>query len=105
MKSPIDFVTQLYSQALRNPKSRWMVILGSLLYLVSPLDLSPDLLPLIGQIDDIALLLLFATSISEIIREWWQTRQGFDGRGVDATGGDRAETSQQTIDVDAVSLD
>ncbi|MCX7594534.1 MAG: DUF1232 domain-containing protein, partial [Fischerella sp.] len=43
------FFTQLLQDGirklLRNPKYRWFAIAASLFYLVSPLDISPDVFP------------------------------------------------------------
>ena len=56
-----------YRQLFRNPKYRVWVILGTLAYLFSPLDISPDLFPLIGQIDDVALLTLLLSEVSTLL--------------------------------------
>ena len=45
-----------YRNLIRNSKYRWVIIVGTLLYLISPIDLLPDFIPLIGQIDDAAWL-------------------------------------------------
>ncbi|MEB3831039.1 YkvA family protein [Phormidium sp. CCY1219] len=100
MKLPIQAITNLYRNALRNPKYRWGVILATLIYLISPIDIAPDLIPLLGQIDDIALLLLFLTSITEAIAQWMDNQK----RDREASG-TSPNTDSQTIDVDAVSLD
>lgn len=52
---------------LRNSKYRWLVILGSLVYLVSPLDISPDVFPVVGWIDDGLLATLVATELTQIV--------------------------------------
>ncbi|MEM6521455.1 MAG: DUF1232 domain-containing protein [Cyanobacteria bacterium P01_C01_bin.70] len=52
---------------LRNSKYRWLVILGSLVYLVSPLDISPDVFPIVGWIDDGLLATLVATELTQIV--------------------------------------
>lgn len=104
MKLPVQMISKLYRSALFNPKYRWGVILASLIYLISPLDFSPDLIPILGQIDDIALLMLLLTSVSELITQWMETQQLNRAERDRATteNGDRAS---QTIDVDAVSVD
>mgnify|MGYP001072993590 CR=1 FL=1 len=58
-----------YRKALRHTKYRWVVILGTLFYLVSPLDISPDVLPIIGWIDDGLIASLLITEVSQIISE------------------------------------
>jgi uncharacterized membrane protein YkvA (DUF1232 family) len=94
-----------YRNLLRNPQLRWPTILGTLVYVLSPIDLAPDLLPLAGQIDDVALIILLVSEISRMLGEWgqsWQTPQESQTR----QEGDRSVgSSAKTIDVDAVSLD
>lgn len=43
---------------IQSPAYRWLVFLGSLLYVISPIDLSPDFVPILGQIDDFVVLAL-----------------------------------------------
>ena len=42
----------------RVPMLTKMVLPATLLYLASPLDLLPDLIPIVGQVDDIGLVIL-----------------------------------------------
>lgn len=66
LRSPlINWFTKL----IRNSKYRWLVILGSLVYLVSPLDISPDIFPVIGWIDDGLLATIVVTELSQIALE------------------------------------
>ncbi|MGB7484818.1 MAG: YkvA family protein [Phormidesmis sp.] len=58
-----------YRKALRHTKYRWVVILGTLFYLISPLDISPDVFPIIGWIDDGLIASLLITEVSQIISE------------------------------------
>ena len=62
-------IVKWFTKLLRNPKYRWFVILGSLFYLVSPLDISPDVFPIIGWIDDGLLATLVVTELSQIALE------------------------------------
>lgn len=59
----------LYRQALKHTKYRWLVILGTLLYLVSPLDISPDVFPVIGWIDDGLIVSLLVSEVSQLMSE------------------------------------
>ncbi len=43
----------------------WM----SLLYLISPIDLIPDVIPVLGQMDDIAIIILFCLWALRLIPE------------------------------------
>ena len=106
MKLPVKWIYNLYRTALRHPQYRWVVIFGTLLYLVSPIDLSPDLLPLLGQIDDIALVMLLVTGLSEIITQYLQgDRQQFTEKDYPNNQDNNQSGKTKTIDVDAVSID
>jgi len=66
-----------YRQALKNTKYRWAVILGTLLYLVSPIDISPDVFPIIGWIDDGLIASLLITEVSQLMTEQLKRRRNF----------------------------
>lgn len=55
-----------FTNLIRNSKYRWLVILGSLVYLVSPLDISPDVFPVIGWIDDGLLATIVVTELTQM---------------------------------------
>lgn len=96
-------ITTWYRNVLRNPKYRWWVILGTLLYLVSPLDISPDVVPILGQIDDVAILMLLVSEVFQMLTD------SPTEMAEEPMGNDRAEPSgdrtDNTVDVDAVSVD
>ena len=58
-----------YRNLIRNSKYRWLVIAGSLLYLISPIDLLPDIIPIIGQIDDVVIMTLLVSELSQFLIE------------------------------------
>lgn len=58
-----------YRNLIRHPKWRWWVVLGSLLYLVSPIDISPDVFPIVGWLDDGLIATLAVTEISQMLLE------------------------------------
>lgn len=89
-----------YRNTLRNPKYRWWVILGSLLYIASPFDISPDFFPIIGQIDDVVILTLLVSEVSQLLIDTAKARKG-DGETVVAS---TENTADKTVDVDAVSV-
>ena len=95
------FLFQNYRRLLTHPKYGIWVGLASLLYLISPLDLSPDLLPLLGQIDDVALIVLMLVASSQ-----WLSQQFFpesdDSAGTATTPDDPV---RETVDVTAVEVD
>lgn len=89
-----------YRNTIRNPKYRWWIILGTALYLISPIDIAPDFIPVIGQIDDVVLLTLLVSEVSQLLIDGAKAR-----KGVNETVASNPETpSDSTVDVDAVSV-
>ena len=87
-----------YRNAIRNPKYRWWLILGTLGYLVSPIDIVPDFLPIIGQVDDLTVLTLLISEVSQLLTERVKTRKA-------QINNDAANAnSDNTVEVDAVSV-
>ena len=87
---------ELYRKALKHTKYRWVVSLGTLLYFVSPLDISPDVFPVLGWIDDGVVVSLLVTEVSQLMTEQLKRK-----RQVTA---DSDEDTQETITIDAVSI-
>lgn len=88
-----------YRNALRNTQYRWWIILGTVVYLVSPFDLAPDLFPIVGQIDDLALLTLLVAEVSQILIDYFKARRAAP-EPVEPISGQ----TNNTVDVDAVSV-
>lgn len=105
MKFPVQWIYNLHRTALHHPKYRWVVIFGTLFYLLSPLDISPDLIPLLGQIDDIALVMLLVTGLSEMFTQFLQGNSQTFIEKDDAKSNKSQDPANQTIDVKAVSID
>lgn len=87
-----------YRQTLRNPLYRWWVIIGTIVYLISPIDLSVDFAPIVGQIDDFILVGLLTTELSSIALESFKNRLTVKNRSQDESDG-------ETIDVQATAVD
>ncbi|MEH2455575.1 YkvA family protein [Nostoc sp.] len=103
MKFSIQSLYTWYRDVLHNPKYRWWVILGTLVYLISPIDILPDFIPVVGQIDDVFLLTLLVGEVSGLVIEGWKARKG--DIATEAPDTTEASTSTaSTIDVDAVSV-
>ncbi len=66
---PLKTLYNWYRELVANPKYRWWIIGGTLLYLVNPLDVVPDVLPIVGQIDDAVLITLVATELTSAIKD------------------------------------
>jgi len=98
MNFSIKAIYNWYRNSLRNPKYRGWIIFGTLAYLFSPFDISPDLFPIVGQIDDLALLTLFISEMSQVLIEGYKQRQVTTQTEVNASD------STETVDVDAVPV-
>jgi uncharacterized membrane protein YkvA (DUF1232 family) len=98
MKFPIQSLYSWYHNTLRNPKYRWWIVLGTFVYLLSPFDILPDLFPLIGEIDDIALVTLLFAEVSQIVVEKLKQRQS----GPDMSPSSGADTN--TVEVESIPI-
>ncbi|BCX12929.1 MAG: hypothetical protein KatS3mg067_1867 [Thermosynechococcus sp.] len=64
-----------YRNLLRHPKYRWLIIAASLIYLLSPLDISPDLVPIVGQLDDVTVVVILASELTQLLVERIKSRR------------------------------
>ncbi len=87
-----------YRNIIRNSKYRWVIIGGTLLYLISPIDLIPDFIPLIGQIDDGIVVTLLVAELSGMLLDRVKAQKN---KGVAA---DTTVASAETVDVNATSV-
>ena len=96
-----------YRTLMRHSQYRWLTILGSIIYLVSPLDLSPDVIPVLGQIDDVVLLFLLCSAVSQIFLPSADERYGDPSHDADAFQRPRSsdDPTVKTVDVKATSVD
>jgi uncharacterized membrane protein YkvA (DUF1232 family) len=67
MSNPLQSVYDWYRSAIRNPKYRWWVVLGTMAYLLMPFDFLPDFIPLIGQLDDVVIISLLVSEVSQLL--------------------------------------
>lgn len=74
MENVVQSFYSWYKQTIRHPKYRWFLIGGTLLYLVSPIDIAPDFIPIIGWIDDAAIATLLAAELSQVFLEFMSRR-------------------------------
>ncbi len=100
MNFSIQSVYSWYRNLLRNPKYRWWVIIATALYFVSPIDIAPDFLPIVGQLDDVFLLTLLVSEVSQMVIEGVKARKNYSET---ASTTDPTNTTS-TVDIDAVSL-
>ena len=87
-----------YRGLVRNSKYRWLVIAGTLIYLFSPIDLLPDMIPLVGQIDDTVVLGLLVAEISSMLMDRLKAQKGTTTATVDGVPAGNA------VDVDATTV-
>lgn len=106
MKYSIQSVYEWYRGLIRNPKYRWWVLLGTLVYFVSPLDVIPDIFPIVGELDDVFLLTLLVSEFSQMLIEGFKARKGVTDTDTQAAGSASEEGTKGTgtIDIDAVSV-
>lgn len=78
-----------YRNVIRNPKYRWWIILGTVAYLLSPIDILPDVIPVIGQIDDVVIVTALVSELSQLLfarvksAKSSETTQPSNGKSVD----------------------
>ncbi|MBE9136022.1 DUF1232 domain-containing protein [Nodosilinea sp. LEGE 07088] len=94
----IPFFSRFYNALLKHPRYRWVVMGASLLYLVSPIDFSPDLIPIVGWIDDGVVATLLATGITQVLLDRRQTMK--EQRAL----GDSADIDVAALPADAEQL-
>jgi uncharacterized membrane protein YkvA (DUF1232 family) len=80
---------------LRNPRFNWLILLASLVYLISPFDLLPDILPLLGQADDLVLLVFLIYNLLQNLPKVFT---------FDQQNNKKEEEDIKTIDVDATTI-
>ena len=68
MKQVVESFYAWYRNGLRNPQYRWLIIFGTLAYLLSPIDISPDVFPIVGWIDDGILITLLIAEVSQLMQ-------------------------------------
>ncbi|MGF1491322.1 MAG: YkvA family protein [Microcoleaceae cyanobacterium] len=98
-----------YQLLLRNPRYRWWIILGTVVYLFSPLDISPDIIPILGQVDDVVIVTLLFSGLYQIFQDYVRSLTGeaeVDNAGFPKEQGSAGtETDSAVIDVDARTID
>ncbi|MEM8829826.1 MAG: YkvA family protein [Cyanobacteria bacterium P01_G01_bin.19] len=98
MTSPLSSLYDWYRNAIRHPKYRWLVMLGTVIYLISPIDIAPDFIPILGQIDDVMLAGLLFTELSQMVITKLQARKENE------TASTTEDTSNKTVDIDAETI-
>ncbi|MFM2304110.1 MAG: hypothetical protein RLZZ135_1520 [Cyanobacteriota bacterium] len=98
MNFSIQSIYNWYRALLRNPKYRWWVVAGSLVYLVSPIDISPDVFPIVGWIDDGIVISLLIAEVSQIVKGKLEEHNVRAGKATESV-------PDLAVDVTAVKID
>lgn len=104
MRFSIQSVYQWYRGLIRNPKYRGWVILATIAYLVFPIDISPDIFPIVGQIDDVIIATLLVAEVSQLAVDWVKGRTGPQARMARPPVGVAVDHPGQTVEVEASPL-
>jgi uncharacterized membrane protein YkvA (DUF1232 family) len=79
LKLLVPLVKDYWTGAYRNVSAKSIVIFaGAILYIISPIDLIPDYIIGLGQIDDLAILSLALYFLEQDLLKYkeWKDRQG-----------------------------
>ena len=98
MNFSIQSVYNWYRDLLRNPKYRWWVIGASVVYIVSPIDISPDVFPIIGWLDDGIVISLLVAEVAQMAKEKLQENNLRSAKSTETA-------TEKTVDVNAVQVD
>lgn len=97
MNFSLSSIYDWYRNAIRHPKYRWWVMLGTAIYLISPIDIAPDFIPILGQIDDVVLAGLLFTELSQMIMNKLQARQQNNNMGVETPAKETVDVEVETV--------
>ncbi|MCU0566908.1 MAG: YkvA family protein [Oculatellaceae cyanobacterium Prado106] len=78
MKFLIQPFYNWYRASLKTSKYRWLIVLGSLVYLFSPVDLITDVVPVLGWLDDGVIATMLVTEVSQLLLEQRKLRKTKD---------------------------
>jgi uncharacterized membrane protein YkvA (DUF1232 family) len=96
----IPFFSRIYSGLMKHPRYRWVLIGASLLYLVSPIDFSPDLIPIVGWIDDGVVATLLATGITQVLLDRRQAMKDQKSLAAEVKGKPTTDATALPADAD-----
>lgn len=113
MRIPGTFIYQALKQGLRNPQVRPWVLMGTLAYLASPIDLIPAFFPGIGELDDLLVLSLLVRALISlwledplaVLRQQVQASDPGPLKDRGPLREDRQDPQGEIIDIEATSVD
>lgn len=105
MKQLVESFYAWYRNGLRHPKYRWLIIFGTLTYLLSPIDISPDVFPIVGWIDDGILLTLLIAEVTQLLQGTLNRPNGDEASAASTTEESTPEPDDTVVvDVDAQEI-
>jgi uncharacterized membrane protein YkvA (DUF1232 family) len=105
MNFSLESIYTWYRNTIRNPKYRWWVIGASMLYLISPIDIAPDFLPIIGWIDDGVIATLLVAEVSQLLLERLKSSKETTASTASAADAQpTASATAATVDVNAMPV-
>lgn len=90
-------------KVLRNPKYRFLAIIAGLVYFLSPIDIIPDAIPVLGWIDDGVIVSFLIAEVSQLMVDQIQARKKNNPTQTETVRVDNIPVNN-VIDVDAVSV-
>lgn len=91
------WILNWYRNTIRHPKYRWWLIIGTLVYLLDPLDLLPDALPIVGWVDDGLITTVLVAEVAQMMGDRLKNQK--NNRSDVASKSD-----SKVVDVDSISL-
>ena len=91
-----------YRNIIRHPKYRWWMIAGTLIYLISPIDIAPDFLPIVGQIDDVMIATLLVTELSQLFLDRFKSSEESVSTEEKTANGTTVEVEAETVTTETV---
>lgn len=99
MKFNLSSLYTWYTNGIRNPQYRLWVILGTLVYLISPIDISPDIIPIAGQIDDFVIVSIMLSEVSQLLLGAMKNKK------LDKDNIENQNNQGETVEVEAIPLE
>jgi uncharacterized membrane protein YkvA (DUF1232 family) len=92
MNQPVQSFYDWYQKTIKHPKYRWVLVAGTVLYLISPIDISPDFIPIVGWIDDAVVASFLVAELSQIFLQMLTSKKTSPRPG-------HFDTTHTTVDV------
>lgn len=67
-----EYIDAMY-KLLKDPKAEWkhkVISIGALLYVINPIDIMPDFIPIVGYVDDVSAVMIAIKSLGAAIEKY-----------------------------------